>query len=71
MSSHSPEGPLFATLLVGQDLRGRWLVQDIDGLIEGCFQSKNAALGFARSESEIHHLSVALSATPLTSHLLH
>lgn len=58
-------------LMVGQDLHGRWLVQDAEGLIEGSFQSRDTALGFARSESEIHHLPVEISAGPLTSHLQH
>jgi hypothetical protein len=57
--------------MVGQDESGRWLVQDDAGLIEGCFRSRDTALGFARAESEIHHCPVAISATPLTSHLVH
>jgi hypothetical protein len=57
--------------MVGQDSRGRWLVQDAEGLIEGHFQSRDTALRFARSESEIHHVPVAISDTPLTSHLVH
>jgi hypothetical protein len=71
MSSHPSEVPNDYTLTVGQDVRGRWLVQDADGLIEGFFQSQASALGFARSESEIYHARVELSAKPLVSHLLH
>jgi hypothetical protein len=57
--------------MVGQDLTGRWLVQDTEGLIEGFFRSRDTALGFARSESEIHHVPVEISVGPLTSHLIH
>lgn len=71
MSSHPPAVPFPSVLMVGQDLSGRWLVQDTEGLIEGRFQSRDTALGFARSESEIHHLPVTISTTPLTSHLVH
>lgn len=71
MSSHPIEVPQLSRLMVGQDSRGRWLVQDDEGLIEGRFSSRDTALGFARSESEIHHIPVAISATPLTSHLVH
>jgi hypothetical protein len=71
MSSHPPEVPFPSILKVGQDSHGRWLVQDAEGLIEGRFQSLDTALGFARAEAEIHHLPVAISATPLTSHLVH
>jgi hypothetical protein len=71
MPSHSPVVHFPSILMVGQDSRGRWLVQDAEGLIEGHFQSRDTALRFARSESEIHHVPVAISDTPLTSHLVH
>jgi hypothetical protein len=71
MSSHPPVVHSPHTLVIGQDAHGRWLVQDTEGLIEGQFQSRDTALGFARSESEIHHVPVAISETPLTSHLVH
>lgn len=71
MSSHPRLVPHSSRLIVGQDLRGRWLVQDDEGLIEGFFSSRETALGFARSESEIHHAMVEIRTTPLTSRLLH
>lgn len=71
MSSHLFEVSRPSLLTVGQDSQGRWLVQDAEGLIEGRFQSRDTALGFARAESEIHHVPVAISATPLISHLVH
>jgi hypothetical protein len=71
MASHPSVVRASNILKVGQDLHGRWLVQDEGGLIEGFFQSRESALGFARSESEIHHATVAISITPLISHLLH
>jgi hypothetical protein len=71
MSSHPPVVLTPCILMVGQDSHGRWLVQDTVGLIEGQFRSRDTAIGFARSESEIHHLPVAISDTPLTSHLVH
>lgn len=71
MSSHPAEVPPPSILMVGRDLSGHWLVQDTHGLIEGRFQSLDTALGFARSESEIHSLPVEISAAPLISHLVH
>ena len=58
-------------LVVGQDRRGRWLVQDDAGLIEGAFTTRQTALSFARAESEIHHAPIEIRETPLTSHLFH
>lgn len=57
------------SLLVGQDILGRWLVQDGEGLIEGVFRSRDTALGFARSEGDIYHVAVEMAAGTLTSHL--
>ena len=37
-------------LLVGQDIRGRWMVQENHGLIEGIFISRDAAVHFAYCE---------------------
>lgn len=37
-------------ILVGQDDRGRWLVEENHGLIEGAFRSKDDALRFANAE---------------------
>ena len=65
------ERPSSPFLRVGQDLRGRWLVQDVAGLIEGCFTNQESALGFAKAECEIFHGQYEMSGTPLSSHLLH
>ena len=67
-ASEQPSKPL---LRVGQDLRGRWLVQDYAGLIEGCFTSRESALRFARAEYDIFNCKFELSGTPLSSHLVH
>jgi hypothetical protein len=71
MSSHLPVSPQPPLLIVGQDLHGRWLVQDRHGLIEGFFRSRETALDFARSESEIHSAEIEISALPLMSRLMH
>ena len=65
------EQPSLPFLRVGQDLRGRWLVQDSAGLIEGCFTSHESALRFAKAECDIFHCGYEISVTPLSSHLLH
>ena len=54
-------------LFVGQDRRGRWLVQDTVGRIEGIFTSRDTALSFARSERDILHASIEYSDAPLTA----
>jgi hypothetical protein len=56
---------------VGQDIAGRWLVQDDAGLIEGLFRTRETAIGFARSERDIHRGTIAISAVPLTPRLVH
>ena len=67
----NPEQPRPMLLRVGQDQRGRWLVQDIAGMIEGFFTSRESALGFAKSECEVFHGHFELSGVTLSSHLLH
>ena len=37
-------------LLVGQDRAGHWVVQETQGLLEGLFIDREAALRFARAE---------------------
>jgi hypothetical protein len=37
-------------LMVGQDERGRWMVQENHGLMEGVFVSRDAALSYAARE---------------------
>ncbi|WP_294261488.1 hypothetical protein [uncultured Sphingomonas sp.] len=56
-----------ATIFVGQDAAGRWLVQDGTGGIGGRFTSERAAIRFARDEAEIHHLAVAIAPQPLVA----
>lgn len=69
VSSGLPEWS--SILLVGQDQRGRWLVQDIIGRIEGVFTSRENALGFAQAECDIHHATFEMASGPLTPRLLH
>lgn len=52
-------------LLVGQDLKGHWLVQDTTGYLEGCFVSRATALGFARSECAMLHATMRMADAPL------
>jgi len=56
-------------LLVGQDERGRWLVQDTAGRVEGRFRSRETALGFARSECDLFHGRIELAQAPLTARI--
>ena len=57
-------------LLVGQDRRGRWMVQENHGLIEGLFISRDAALHFARLERHAFPGgTVELTSEPLVSSL--
>jgi hypothetical protein len=57
-------------LQVGQDRRGRWMVQENHGLIEGVFISRDAALHFARLERHAFPgATVELVSAPLTSTL--
>jgi hypothetical protein len=58
-------------LLVGQDRRGRWLVQDDAGLIEGRFISRETAIGFARAEQAALHASIVLAQAPVVGRLFH
>jgi hypothetical protein len=53
-------------LFVGQDVKGHWLVQDKSGQLEGCFVSRETALGFARAECDMLHATLQLADTPLT-----
>lgn len=54
-----------ATLYVGQDIAGHWLVQDSGKRLEGRFVSFAAAMGYARSERHAYHATVAVAAEPL------
>jgi hypothetical protein len=38
------------TIFVGRDMAGHWLVQGLDGQLEGRFISQGAAWAFARAE---------------------
>lgn len=54
-------------LLVGQDTKGHWLVQDVAGRLEGCFISRATAVRFARDECDILHATMQLVDVPLTA----
>ena len=57
-------------LQVGQDRRGRWMVQENHGLIEGLFIPRDAALHFARLERHAFPgATVELTSEPLISTL--
>jgi len=40
--------PLF---MIGQDDRGNWIVQDLEGICGGLFVTRDAAMRFVRSEN--------------------
>ncbi len=64
--------PQWSSLLfVGQDERGRWLVQDTVGRVEGCFRSRETALGFAKSECDLFHGRIEIAQAPLTARIAH
>jgi len=56
-------------LLVGQDIKGHWLVQDRVGRLEGCFVSLDTVLGFARAECSMLHATLCIADGPLTPHI--
>lgn len=59
-------------LMVGQDPRGRWMVQENHGLLEGSFVSREAAIQFARWERHAFPgATVEMVSAPLTSLLEH
>jgi hypothetical protein len=58
-------------LLVGQDERERWLVQDTVGRVEGCFRSRETALGFAKSECDLFHGRIEIARAPLIARIAH
>ena len=59
-------------LRVGQDLEGHWVVQEQDGLLEGLFRSREAAIRFALSECRAFPGSrMVLATAPLHSILSH
>lgn len=66
------QGAAEHVLRVGQDAKGRWIVQESDGGSEGLFTTREAALHFARWECRAYaHARVELAATPLASILSH
>lgn len=57
-------------LQVGQDRKGRWMVQENHGLLEGMFVSREAALHFARLERHAFPgARVELTTSPIISTL--
>ncbi len=60
---------LKTVFLVGPTPRGRWLVQETSGLLEGLFISQRAALKFAMDECRAHPNSIVISSSTLTSRL--
>lgn len=60
-----PEPDEPATIYVGQDSAGHWLVQDSGHRLEGRFVSREAAIGFARGECRMHHACLCMATAPL------
>ncbi|MEP9360129.1 hypothetical protein [Sphingomonas sp. KR3-1] len=59
-------------LRVGRDSDGHWVVQEADGLLEGLFRSREAAIRFALSECRAFPGSrMVLATDPLRSILSH
>lgn len=59
-------------LRVGQDRAGHWVVQEADGLLEGLFRSRDAAIRFALSECRAFpDKRMVLDTAPLNSILCH
>jgi hypothetical protein len=59
-------------LRVGQDREGHWVVQEDDGMLEGLFRSREAAIRFAMSECRAFPGSrMVLATDPLRSILSH
>jgi len=59
-------------LRVGQDRDGHWIVQEAEGLLEGLFRSREAAIRFAMSECRAFPGSrMVLATDPLNSILCH
>ena len=72
LTSAVPAEPDPSILFVGQDPRGRWMVQENHGLLEGTFVSREAAMSFARWERHGYPgATVALATAPLTPHFAH
>jgi len=59
-------------LRVGQDREGHWVVQEADGMLEGLFRSRDAAICFALSECRAFPgARMVLATDPLSSILCH
>lgn len=52
-------------IFVGQDVAGHWLVQDSDGMLEGRFVSRGAAMQFAAAECQTYHALLRCVSEPL------
>lgn len=59
-------------LRVGQDRAGHWVVQEADGMLEGLFRSREAAIRFAMAECRAFpDKRMVLATDPLSSILSH
>ncbi len=61
----NPEPDEAATIHVGQDSAGHWLVQDSGHRLEGRFVSREAAIGYARGECRMRHARLCMAIAPL------
>jgi hypothetical protein len=72
MDNHDIVPPDWSSVLrIGQDARGRWLVQDTAGRLEGFFRSRDTALSFARTECDILRTTIEFADAPLVGRALH
>lgn len=56
-----PSRARYPVLMVGQDCRGNWVVQEQSGNCGGLFVSRSAALRYVRDENRDHERSVVMT----------
>jgi hypothetical protein len=64
-----PPSPETSVLMVGQDCRGNWVVQDQSGERGGLFVSRDAALRYVRDENRDRQRSVVMISGILELHV--
>ena len=62
-----PDVPSASIIIIGQDRRGQWIVQENHGLMGGIFRSREAAMHFIADErASFPDASVEAASLPLT-----
>ena len=62
-----PDVPSASIIIVGQDRRGQWIVEENHGLMGGIFRSRDAAMHFIADErASFPNASVETATTPLS-----